>query len=397
MSKSKRTLRQENIVRGWDQEGKIGTVQAATGFGKTRVALMALKKYNLDATVIVPTLYLQEQWRERLDKWDLSADVFVINSAVKESFETDLLILDEIHRYGSEIFGKIFQIASYKHLLGLTATLPKNDPKYDYIRSKAPVFAKVDLQECLEKEWVSPFIVYNLPIELSFSERKQYDKLNKEYHKHFGHFGHRFRIAMQALQDQAFRQQYARQKGWSTQRVGMHAAQWIRNVNKRKSMLYNLTSKLKIGKKLIQKFSDKRIISFSQTQEFAERLCEYANGHAVPYHSDMTGSQQDEAMRQFREGEVHVLSTARALDQGADLPELNVALILAATSKPLQSIQRMGRVLRKEEGKRAIIVEVYAKDTQDEKWLKKRQRKTPREAIHYVNDVDDIIMEPQQS
>lgn len=99
-------------------------------------------------------------------------------------------------------------------------------------------------------------------------------------------------------------------------------------------------------------------------------------------------------MELFRKGDRHVLSTAKALDQGADLPDLSMALILAATSKPLQSIQRMGRVLRKKEGKRAVIVEVYAKDTQDEKWLQKRQRKTPRKAIHYVNDVDDIIMEP---
>jgi len=400
MSKSERTLKQESIIKKWDRQGgRAGTVQAATGFGKTRIALMILDELGLTAEIIVPTLYLQGQWRERLQDWNLSdaADVMVINSAVKENNDVELLILDEIHRYGSKVFGKIFQKRNYDYLLGLTATLPKSGEKYSYIRDYAPVIAEIPLKECLRNEWVSPFVVYNLPIELSFSERKQYSDLNDKYNYHFSRFGHDFNLAMKCLKDDDFARQYARQRQWKYNKVKKHAAQWIRNTNKRKKMLYNLTSKLKVGKKLIKKFPDKKIISFSQTQQFAERLCEYAKGHAVPYHSDMTKGEKEDAMELFRKGDRHVLSTAKSMDQGADLPDLSMALVLAATSKPLQSIQRMGRVLRKQEGKRAIIVEVYAKDTQDEKWLKKRQRKTPRKAIHYVNEPDDIIMEPTQS
>lgn len=399
MAKSDRTLRQENIIRTWKKKDGSGTVQAATGFGKTRIALMILDNHPIKAEVVVPTLYLQDQWRERLDDWGLSesTNVQVINTAVKDYSETEMLILDEIHRYGSEVFGKIFQRRTYNNLLGLTATLPKSGEKYRYIRDYAPVIEKVPLKECLENGWVSPFVVYNLPVELSFAEMKQYEELNDKYNYHFARFGHDFNVAMNCLKDDSFARSYARQRQWDYQKVKKHAVQFIRNVNKRKEMLYNLTSKLKVGKNLIKKFPDKKIISFSQTQQFAERLCEYAKGHAVPYHSDMTKSEKEEAISAFRNGNKHVLSTAKALDQGADLPDLSMALVLAATSKPLQSIQRMGRVLRKQEGKRAVIVEVYAKGTQDEKWLHKRQRKTPRKAIHHVNDTSDIIMEPISS
>lgn len=377
----------------------MGTVQAATGFGKTRIALRILNERDLTAEVIVPTLYLQDQWRKRLNDWELedAADVMVINSAVKEQKNVSLLILDEIHRYGSEVFGNIFQARDYDNLLGLTATLPKDGEKYSYIRKYAPVVEEVSLSDCLENEWISPFVVYNLPIELSFSERKQYDDLNDKYEYHFSRFGHNFGLAMKALKNDQFARKYANQRNWSYDKVKKHAVQFIRNVNKRKSMLYNLTSKLKMGKKLVKKFSDRKIISFSQTQQFAERLCEYTEGHSVAYHSDMSKSEKEKAMNLFRNGDKNVLSTAKALDQGADLPDLSMALILAATSKPLQSIQRMGRVLRKQEGKRAIIVEVYAKNTQDEKWLRKRQRKTPVEAIHNVRSLDEIIMEPTSS
>lgn len=86
----------------------------------------------------------------------------------------------------------------------------------------------------------------------------------------------------------------------------------------------------------------------------------------------------------------HVLSTARALDMGADMPNIDMAIVTSGSSKALQAIQRYGRSLRKIEGKSTIIVEIYVLDTQDYKWLKSRQKKVPRNVITHISSITQI-------
>lgn len=401
---TKRDRRQQEIIENWEENGGVGTIMACTGFGKTRCALMESEKMSdrdptLRVLVIVPTIYLQNQWNERLEDWGLTqfVTVEVINTVVKDGFEmtgVDLLILDEVHRYNSPVFSKVFEKIDYRYIMGMTATLPQGK-KYDLTRRLCPIFERVTLREALENQWVAPFMVYNLGIELSYSETKQYDRLNKKYHKHFAAFNHNFGLAMQCLQNDDEARDYARQQNWDYDRVKMHAAQFIRNVQKRKKLLYNSATKVKAAKALIKRFSDRRIISFSQSISAANKIREYLPDRVVTYHSDMTGTEKEDAITSFRdEGNgVHVLSTSQALDQGADLPKIDMAIVVSGTSKPLQSIQRLGRTIRKDENKRAVIVEIYARDTQDEKWLQKRQRKTPRETIRHTSSIDDILID----
>ena len=83
---------------------------------KTRTAIKAiqllLSKYpTYSATVIVPTDVLKEQWQQLLDKEGLAfnCNVQVINSAIKHEHNTDILVLDEAHRYNSDLFSQVFQ------------------------------------------------------------------------------------------------------------------------------------------------------------------------------------------------------------------------------------------------------------------------------------------------
>jgi RNA polymerase primary sigma factor len=401
---TQRDKRQEEIVENWEENDGVGTIMACTGFGKTRCALMEIKKMagrdpSIAVLVIVPTIYLQNQWEERLKGRGLLqyVAVEVINTVVKDDFEmtnVDVLVLDEIHRYNSPVFSRVFEKIDYTYIMGLTATLPEGE-KYNLTRERCPIFERVPLREALEHEWVAPFMVYNLGISLSYSETKQYDRLNEKYHKHFAAFNHNFGLAMDCLQNDRKAESYARQQNWDYNRVKMHAAQFIRNVQKRKKLLYNSATKVKAAKALIKRFSDRRIISFSQSISAANKIREYLPDRVVTYHSDMTGSEQDTAIENFRdEGNGYrVLSTSQALDQGADLPKIDMAIVVSGTSKPLQSIQRLGRTIRKDEDKRAVIVEIYARDTQDEKWLYKRQRKTPRETIRHTSSIDDILID----
>lgn len=391
-----RTKRQQKIVHEWEtNHNRVGTLQACTGFGKTRTASVAMKRekevYGRSRfLVIVPTKYLKEQWEERMEERGVPAKVAVINTAVKRHWDVDMLVLDEIHRYASPIFGQIFDRVDYDALLGLTATLP-GEEKYDHVRDHCPVFATVGLSEARTEGWVSDFLVYNVPVSLSSGERQRYSELNKKYHSHFSVFDHDFGAAMKCLNNKDAARSYAKHTNRDFQEIRKHATQFIRNVQERKKMLYNLDSKIDAAEQLISR-TERRTLVFSQSKEAANRVAHRHPTEAVSYHSGMTDKEQEEAIAKFKDesSPVRVISSARALDQGADLPTVTMAIVVAGTSKPLQSIQRMGRALRKE-GQRALVVELYATDTQDEKWLSKRQRKTPNRNVKKVGSVDDIF------
>ena len=98
-----RTERQKQCVKAWLSNKAKGTVVACTGFGKTRVALMSLrlllKKYpKFKILVVVPTETLKNQWISLLDEWGLglNCDVQIINTVIKNKYDCDVLVIDEI-------------------------------------------------------------------------------------------------------------------------------------------------------------------------------------------------------------------------------------------------------------------------------------------------------------
>ena len=101
-----RTERQKMCIKRWLAAGGQNSIVAATGFGKTRVALTAIEmliKSNPDVVILisVPTEVLKEQWLEEIIKKNLLLNccVEVINSIVKSEWDVDLLIIDENCRY----------------------------------------------------------------------------------------------------------------------------------------------------------------------------------------------------------------------------------------------------------------------------------------------------------
>ena len=119
-----RTERQQVSVKRWLASKGKGTIVGATGYGKTRCALMAikalLKKYpQFRILVVVPTDALQKQWLGHINDWgfQLSVDVVIINTCIKNKWQCDLLVIDEIHRTGADEFSKVFNCVKYKIIL----------------------------------------------------------------------------------------------------------------------------------------------------------------------------------------------------------------------------------------------------------------------------------------
>ncbi len=410
-----RDERQAENIQKWKDVGCVGTLEACTGYGKTRVALKAMKRlqdnYNINALVVVPTVYLKNQWEERIQKFGLQhVDVKTIQSIIR-GYSPDsqlgyytLLIPDEIHKYVAEEFGKLYDIVDYSIVLGLTATVP-DDERKDIIEEHAPVFDKVSVEEAKTNGWVSDFIIYQLGIKLDPEEQAEYDKITDKFYKNFSWFNHDWDKVKKTLNKDNYANWWAKKQGIPGQegRMKGHASRVMSSVQERKSMLYCSQSKLDAAVEVLNKFPQKKAICFSERIEFADWIHEEFPERAVAYHSSIEGREIDDEyygverlkerrMDLFKDesSNVNILSTARALDMGVDVPDMDLGIITSASSKSLQAVQRIGRVIRHQEDKVATIVDIFAKDTQDEFWLRNRYDEFPNSSIKRISNTNEI-------
>lgn len=381
-----RNLRQQEIIEEWIRLKARGYAECFTGFGKTRLAIMAIQECNKrDANrithVIVPTTTLKNSWikpkKGFIDLYKLkNVQVFVINTYIKQSRECDLLIADETHRYANDkalLFTRLFNETKYNWVLALSATLEKNHVEF---LNKKNIFicGKVGEKECKDNGWVSNFTTVNFGVQLDEVDREHYDKLHKAFNQHFALFNHDFDKAMNCLKSQSAREEHARQLDIPVKRVLLAVLSWNNNMRERKDFLYHAHSKMTIAKELAK--SEKHIICFSESVKFAEELANEIGEKAVSYHSKNGVKQNREALRKFmdKRTKVNCICTAKSMDEGFDAPDADMAIIVSRTSKKLQNTQRSGRICRFKEGKKAYVINLYVKNSQDEVWLKKASK-----------------------
>jgi superfamily II DNA or RNA helicase len=399
----RRLKRQQEVIDKWTKAGRRGTLEAVTGFGKTFVALLILQEMNDrlpsgKALIIVPTQNLKQQWEKQIEDLSIQgASVMVINTAVRHNHVCDLLILDEIHNYTSEVFSSIFGITEYRHILGLTATLNPEDDRYYIIEKAAPVFDTVSLTEAVKHGYVSQFQIFNLGLRMSEKEEQEYKSITDAYYKHFAIFNNRFHVAMGCLKDPVYRSVFARNlAGWDEQEVLNSARGFNRAMQKRKKFIYTSLTKQTAAKQLIDIF-DVPAITFSESVDFAKGLNKVTQPWGEAYHSKMSKYARQNVLNSFASPttDCRVIHTARALDEGFDVKGIEMAIVCSGTSTPRQDLQRTGRAIRFKENKVGMIINLYLKDTQDEKWLKKRQTKTTN--VKWVNSISELIRQCNSS
>ena len=100
-------------------------------------------------------------------------------------------------------------------------------------------------------------------------------------------------------------------------------------------------------------------------------MCQSIHPLGMAYHSNRTKKQKELAIDEFKDGNINVLCSTKALNQGLDIPNADMGIICGLTSKSLSMIQRIGRLIRYKKGKVGEIYILYVEDSQEEKWLKK--------------------------
>lgn len=393
-----RDERQEQSKRAWLLNKGRGTIIACTGYGKTRVGLNCIKailsKYpTFRILIVVPTDGLRLQWVEQIDAWgfSLNTEVQVINTTAKYGYQCDFLILDECHRYGSDLFREVFNKVKYRLILGLTATLERLDGKHDIIEKYCPVVDEIPLEVAKLNGWVADFTEYQVIIEPDDIE--VYKQYNKEFQAHFEFFDYQFNEVMKlvgkdglkhrlALRDKMCPNGTKDQKSEVLKAITYHATGFMRAMQARKKYIYNYPKKTEIVREIIKYRSDKKIITFSANTAMAEAI-----GIGYVYTGKESKKKNRITLEEFNSLEKGVLNSCKLANEGLDCPNLSIGIVTGVNSSSTVSTQRAGRVVRKEGSKYAEMFTLVLDSTVEMEWFRKSHSKG-----NYVTiDVDNLI------
>lgn len=396
-----RDERQNEARVKWIKNKCKGTFEFATGFGKTWTAIKCVQtvvnKYpNMRVMVVVPTDNLKEQWIGHIDnnKLSFNVDVQIVNTVIKHSWKTDILIIDEAHRYASETFKEIFNKVEYKYILGLTATFERLDGKHEIIAKYCPVIDKVTTEEALLNGWLSNYKEYQVLIDVD--DIDEYKEYNREFTEHFEFFNYDFDLAMSCIGPKGFinraklRDEICansnKDRKLVFQSITYHATAFMRAIQKRKAFINNHPKKIELARRIIEMRPDAKIITFSNNVKMAESI-----GTGYVYTGKDSKKKGRITLEEFNLCSSGVINSCAKLNEGADIRGLSVAIILGLDSSETKSIQRRGRTIRKEGDKVAEIFNIVIDQTIETKWFSNSHKTSPYTTID-ESGLNDVLL-----
>lgn len=355
---------QSNALNAWHKAQYKGSIIAGTGFGKSRCGVLAVAHTIKDsgrALVLVPTTQLQDQFAEEFKKWGHESlldrvEILCYQSAHKLQNETyDIVICDEVHLGLSPVYRKFFDNNHYHRLLAMTATLPEDDDYRGILKTLAPTVYHISLDECVAKGLVAPYDIYCIPVELTDNERLAYKKANQSF------VHNKFLLGGYDAFDEANR---ILATGEGNKKA---AVQFFNAIRRRKSIVQHAHNKIELSKDLASEHSKQKILCFAGTIEFTNAMANAVGGDT--YHSKMTTKNKKASLERFENTKDAILCTVKALNQGFDVPDVEIGIIAGLESKALPMIQRLGRLIRFKKDKRGRVYILYVKDSQEQKWM----------------------------
>jgi superfamily II DNA or RNA helicase len=134
----------------------------------------------------------------------------------------------------------------------------------------------------------------------------------------------------------------------------------------------NSSAKVEHLKRLLLLNPDEKALIFTRHNKLVYRI---SKEMLIPTITHQTSSgEREEIMKRFRSGVYRRIVTSQVLDEGVDVPDASLAVILSGTGSSRQYVQRLGRVLRKQEGKQAKLVELVSKGTAETRISRRRRR-----------------------
>ena len=376
----------------WLRCGRRGIVEAVTGSGKTNVALAAAADANrrgLFVLLVVPSRVLMNQWALRFaqalpgcrigrlgDNFSDEVDGCDVLVTTRHSASTrhplpptkagGLIIADECHGFGGETLRRSL-IHDYQERLGLTATLERSDQAVE--RTLLPYFGGV----CYRYEFgraiadgvcAQPRVAF-AAVPLATEERIEYDDIETSLVQ--------ARQVLRAIPDMpqgpfsAFLVAVSHLAEHDAGPNGKAAVTYLEAFSRRREIVATSRTKYEVLSRfapLIKRAAGSLL--FTQTVKAANhainRLDPLLNIEIIT--GETSRGERERILDDLRGGAIDAVAAPRVLDEGIDVPDANLGIVISASRTRRQMIQRMGRILRRKPlGSGARFVILFASDT----------------------------------
>jgi len=364
---------QDEAISAWIAAGHRGVVALPTGSGKTVLAMSAIARLGVATLCLVPTRILLDQWCKTLattfdDVGRLGDGIYNPGAITVSTYASaalwaarigdqfGLVILDEAHHLGAACPIEIFEMLVAPARLALTATPPDDMRRLG--RHVGDVVYERAVSE-LVGDALSDYEHVMIPIELTPRERDHYRELRGRFRPVYGTWQH----AAPGGSWKEFLRAAART------RDGREAvAAWRAS----RDLLAYPTGKRTALLDLLGRHRDVRILVFTANNATAYAIARELL--VMPITHEIGRRERGIALGRFRSGEAPVLVSSQVLDEGLDVPDAEVAIVVGGTASARRHVQRIGRVLRPRPGKRARVYELTVNATMETRQAQDRQR-----------------------
>jgi superfamily II DNA or RNA helicase len=407
---------QRDALERWNDAGRRGIIDAVTGAGKTRLAVAAIAEHierGGCAVVIVPTVVLLHQWVEVVSATlperrvgrvgdgyddgleDVDVLVAVVASARSRAFllrgRPGLLVVDECHRAASDKNQEALD-DRFIARLGLSATHERLDSAHETVL--LPYFGRVvatlGYQRAISDGVISNVRVAFVGVNFSPEEQQRYEKvvfdlkavkrtLVRTYGCRRGPFS-------------AFLDDVLRLTRTGPLKASMVANRWLTLWREKRVLLAETPAKLAAIGSFTGAIADAdRTLLFTQSITSANQIVQElapAGCGVAAHHSQLETSEREDIMSRFSSGELRVLASVQTLEEGVDVPDADLAVIVASSKQRRQMVQRMGRIMRrKADGRDARFIILYVKGTDED----------PRMGAHelFIDELLDVSRESE--
>lgn len=358
---------QAEALAAWRAAKGRGVVVLPTGAGKTHVAVMAIDAIRRSTLVVAPTLDLVRQW------YDLLRATFAVPVGVVGGGDHDvqpitvttydsaylhmehlgarfgLIVFDECHHLPGPTYALAARLSLAPHRLGLTATPERADGRDAELDALVgPTVYRRDIGE-LAGEYLAEYETVQVDVELEPAEREEHDAERALYLAFVSKNGIRLgsprgfgEFVMRSAQS-------------------MEGRRAMRAYRRQRELAFAANGKLAYVEHLLDRHRDDRALLFTQDNATAYRV---ARRFLVPVITHQTKvTERSEILAGFAAGRYGAVVTSKVLNEGVDVQEANVAIVLSGSGSVREHVQRLGRILRQRDGKHAMLYELVTTRT----------------------------------
>lgn len=385
---------QKRALDNWVKAGKKGCIVLPTGSGKTVIGVKAIEIVNSASLVIVPTIDLMDQWTSVLSKYfsdvkignlgggrdDIQAitvstydSAYIRASSLGNRFS--LVIFDELHHLAAPGYRSIAEQFASPFRMGLTATIEREDDMHkDFPRLVgAGVVFEAQAADLAKDKHLASYEI----------ERRQVDMLPEEIEEYKKNFG----IYQVSLKKLGLRMNYIgafRRLIMMSGRSNI-AREAVLARNKAMDIALNSKSKIEELREILSENKGVKTIIFTQHNKL---VYDISDKFLIPFITHKSGMEErQDALNGFREGRYTALVTSKVLDEGVDVPDAELGIIVSGTGSSREFIQRLGRLLRPkpDSNTKAKLIEITSSGTREIGTSDKRKKalkKTEERLLH---------------